>query len=102
MRGEGVTGVSWEAKSGRTFPAILPGKPLVLDNIDLNAGDEYRCVVRTQEGDRVVSQYGRVAIYGKAMLLHVSGTVFGCYCSMHLSMYMSYINLCLHLNASGV
>ena len=67
VRGEGITGVSWEAKSGRTFPTIVPGKPLILDNIDVEAGDEYRCVVHTQEGGRVVSQYARVAIYGEAM-----------------------------------
>lgn len=67
VRGEGITGVSWEAKSGRTFPTIVPGKPLILDNIDVEAGDEYRCVVHTQEGGRVVSQYARVAIYGEAV-----------------------------------
>ena len=65
MRGEGVTGVSWETRSGRTFPAITPGKPLILNNIDLEAADEYRCIVETQEGTRVPSRYARVAVYGE-------------------------------------
>lgn len=65
VRGEGVTGVSWEARSGRTFPATTPGKPLILNNIELGDGDEYRCVVQTQEGSQAVSNYARVSIYGE-------------------------------------
>ena len=64
VRGDGLTSIHWEARSGSSLPSTKPGHPLVLYNVGLEREDDYRCRVINSEGDEAVSPYAVVSIYG--------------------------------------